>query len=51
MKAFTNAGEREGGDWANLFSKADPGFKFLGVTPPPPGGRFSTIQAEWDPVQ
>lgn len=47
MKTMTNAKEREGGDWAALFAKTDPGFKFLGITPPPPGARDAIIEAEW----
>ncbi|OCL08124.1 S-adenosyl-L-methionine-dependent methyltransferase [Glonium stellatum] len=46
MKCFTNAKEREAGDWAALFTKADPRFKFLGVRMPP-GSKDAVIEAEW----
>ncbi|KAF2707638.1 S-adenosyl-L-methionine-dependent methyltransferase, partial [Pleomassaria siparia CBS 279.74] len=46
MKCFTNAKEREVGDWAALFAKADTRFKFLGVRTPP-GSKASIIEAEW----
>lgn len=50
MKCFTNAKEREAGDWAALFAKADAGFRFRGVRMSP-GSKASLIEAEWQPLQ
>jgi hypothetical protein len=46
MKCFTNAKERDFDEWATLFAKADPRFKFLGVRTPL-GSKASLIEAEW----
>jgi hypothetical protein len=46
MKCFTNAKERDFEEWAALFAKADPRFKFLGVRTPL-GSKASLIEAEW----
>ncbi|KAI9664064.1 MAG: hypothetical protein M1821_007555 [Bathelium mastoideum] len=46
MKAFNNARERDPETWAMLFAKADPRFKFMGVTMPPEA-RMVIIVAEW----
>lgn len=46
MKCFTNAKERDFEEWAALFAKADPRFKFLGVRTPL-GSKASFIEAEW----
>ena len=46
MKAFNNARERDPETWASLFSKADPRFKFMGITMPPEA-RMAIILAEW----
>lgn len=48
MKAFTNAQERDAGEWAALFSKADSRFKLLDVKLPL-GSKHAIIQAEWQP--
>lgn len=49
VKSFSNAKERDAEEWATLFAKADPGFKFLGVKMPP-GSRTAIIEAEWQPA-
>jgi hypothetical protein len=46
MKCFTNAKERDFDEWAALFAKADPRFRFLGVRTPL-GSKASLIEAEW----
>jgi len=48
MKVFTNAKERSGQEWATLFAKTDPRFKFQGVTIPP-GAKIAIIEAKWNP--
>lgn len=49
MKTFTNAKERSAKEWAALFEKADPRFKFTGVQLPP-GAKVAIIEAKWDPA-
>jgi hypothetical protein len=41
-----NSLERTAPGWADLFTKADPRFHFVG-TRTPPGSAVSLIQAEW----
>jgi len=47
MMAALNAREREQGDWAILFSTADPRFKFLGARKPE-NSRMWIIEAVWE---
>lgn len=47
MMAAMNAREREKGDWAILFSTADPNFKFLGARKPE-SSRMWIIEAVWE---
>ncbi|KUI59276.1 6-hydroxytryprostatin B O-methyltransferase [Cytospora mali] len=46
MTSIQNAKERELGDWAELFQKADERFEFQGATRPP-GSNHSIIVAIW----
>ncbi|KAK7701460.1 hypothetical protein SLS64_010204 [Diaporthe eres] len=46
MKAFGNARQRDAEMWAALFTEADEGFRFVGITLPE-GARMAIIQAEW----
>ncbi|KAK7737387.1 hypothetical protein SLS53_006692 [Cytospora paraplurivora] len=46
MSSIQNAKERELGDWAELFVKADERFQFQGATSPP-GSNHSIIVAVW----
>lgn len=48
MLTLLNAQEREEAEFRNLFSTADPGFKFKGVTRSP-GCRMSVVEAVWEP--
>ncbi|KAF1950072.1 putative hydroxyindole O-methyltransferase [Byssothecium circinans] len=50
MKTFTNAKERSAKEWAALFAKADPGFKFNRVHLPA-GAKIAIIEAKWNPVE
>jgi hypothetical protein len=50
MKTFTNAKERSAKEWAALFAKADPGFKFRGVHLPA-GAKIAIIEAKWNPAE
>lgn len=47
MKAFNNARERDPETWVSLFSRADPRFRFIGITIPPEA-RMAIILAEWE---
>ncbi|MCJ1382875.1 hypothetical protein MMC17_005988 [Xylographa soralifera] len=47
MKQLQNSKERDHDDWRLLFERADPRFKFLGVTSPPAFG-LSIIEAVWN---
>lgn len=47
MMAALNAREREQGDFATLFSTADPKFKFLGARKPE-NSRMWIIEAVWE---
>ncbi|EHL01829.1 putative Sterigmatocystin 8-O-methyltransferase [Glarea lozoyensis 74030] len=49
MLQIQNSRERELQDWETLFVKADPRFKFLGVTQPK-GSKLAIIEAIWEPV-
>lgn len=46
MKAFGNARQRDAEAWAALFTEADEGFRFVGISLPQ-GARMAIIQAEW----
>lgn len=46
MKELHNSKERELGDWAKLFSDADPRFEFQGGRQPP-GSILWLLVAEW----
>lgn len=46
MSSIQNARERELTDWEGLFRKADPRFRFQGVTCPP-GSNHSLLVAIW----
>ena len=43
-----NAGDREMGDWEQLFEKADGRFKIVGASPMPRSTRLWTIHVEWE---
>ncbi|KAF4215284.1 hypothetical protein CNMCM8980_010362 [Aspergillus fumigatiaffinis] len=47
-QAVNNTGERSLSDWAELFTKADPRFKFLNAWKPPKSTMWF-IEAEWQP--
>jgi hypothetical protein len=48
MKMFSNAKERTAREWEDLFTRADPGFKFKGVHVPV-GAKVANIEAHWLP--
>lgn len=48
MLELLNARERGEDDYAELFQRADPRFKFLGVRTPK-GCRMSIMEAVWQP--
>ena len=55
MMLLFNAHEREEGEWADLFEKADGKFRFTGLNVPPAGAMpaaigtvMVTIEAIWD---
>ncbi|MCJ1392016.1 hypothetical protein MMC18_004883 [Xylographa bjoerkii] len=51
-KSFSNAKERDTGEWSTIFAKADPDSKFLGVELRMlPGSRTAIIQVEWQPIE
>ncbi|KAL4915048.1 hypothetical protein BDW62DRAFT_219692 [Aspergillus aurantiobrunneus] len=47
-QAVNNTGERSVGDWANLFKKTDPRFKWLNAWKPPKSTMWF-VEAEWQP--
>ncbi|KAL4934950.1 hypothetical protein BDV06DRAFT_229279 [Aspergillus oleicola] len=47
-QAVNNTGERSVGDWAELFRKADPRFKWLDAWKPPKSTMWF-VEAEWQP--
>jgi hypothetical protein len=47
-QAVNNTGERSLSDWAELFTKADPRFKFLNAWKPPKSTMWF-MEAEWQP--
>ena len=47
MLEIQNSRERDLDDWAGLFKKADPKFKFLGGAQPK-GSHLWIIEAVWD---
>lgn len=47
MMVAMNAKEREEADWQALFEKADPRYKYLGVTKPK-NSRMWLIEAIWE---
>ena len=48
MKAFTNAKERDEGEWRALFAQADACFQFQPVIQPA-SFAYAIIEAIWDP--
>ncbi|KAF2121893.1 sterigmatocystin 8-O-methyltransferase [Lophiotrema nucula] len=46
MKAYFNAWERDADEWRELFTKADPNFKFVGIYQPE-GSALALIEARW----
>ena len=49
MLTILNSRERERQDWQGLFERADPRFRFLGVTQPL-GSKLAIIEASWQPA-
>jgi hypothetical protein len=47
MLTLLNAQERSADEFATLFAKADPRYKFIGVTRPK-GCRMSIVEAVWE---
>jgi len=46
MNTYFNAWERDVEEWRELFEKADPRFKFVGITQPQ-GSALALIEFQW----
>jgi hypothetical protein len=47
MMAYFNAWERDADEWQQLFTKADPRFKFVGINQPQ-GSALALVEVRWD---
>ena len=46
MNTYFNAWERDAEEWRELFKRADPRFKFIGITQPQ-GSALVLVEAQW----